>query len=81
MSYNLELTSGGSSRQKADRRQYGQNESIAVEIVSAIKQAISIPLFVKLTPEGGNIARLQRLLFAAGADAVGSTANRMGILL
>lgn len=80
MSYNLETTSGGS--QKADKQtgaSMGQQGDVASEIVAAIKSAIRIPLFVKLTPEGGNIAKVARLLYEAGADAVGSTANRLGI--
>lgn len=80
MSYNLQTTSGGS--QKADHQtgaSMGQHGDVASEIVSAIKDAIKIPLFVKLTPEGGNIAVVARQLYNAGADAVGSTANRLGI--
>src|SRR5690606_16706054 len=36
-------------------------------------------LFVKLTPEGGKISKVAKALYAAGADAVGGTANRLGI--
>ncbi|NBI11768.1 hypothetical protein D1641_17520, partial [Colidextribacter sp. OB.20] len=80
MSYNLEMTSGGS--QTASRQtgaSMGQQADIAAEIVSAIKEEISIPLFVKLTPEGGQIARVAQRLYAAGADAVGGTGNRLGM--
>lgn len=80
MSYNLELTSGGT--QTALRQtgaSMGQNAAVAAEIVRAVRQAISIPLLVKLTPEGGKIAQIAKVLYAAGADAVGSTGNRMGL--
>lgn len=80
MSYNLETTSGGS--QKSDKQtgaSMGQDGDVASGIVSAIKGAIAIPLFVKLTPEGGKIAQVAQRLYEAGADAVGSTANRLGI--
>ena len=80
MSYNLEMTSGGS--QTASRQtgaSMGQQADIAAEIVSAIKEEISIPLFVKLTPEGGQIARVAQRLYTAGADAVGGTGNRLGM--
>ncbi len=80
MSFNVELTSGGSqATSKQTGASMGQNADISSEIVRAVKQAISIPLFVKLTPEGGKIAQVAKALYAAGADAVGGTGNRMGI--
>ena len=80
MSYNLELTSGGSqTAQKQTGASMGQHADIAAEIVRAIKASVDIPLFVKLTPEGGQIAHIAKALFDAGADAVGSTANRLGM--
>ncbi len=80
MSYNLELTSGGTQTgKKQTGASMGQNANVAAEIVKAVKEAISIPLFVKLTPEGGKIAQVAKSLYEAGADAVGGTGNRMGI--
>jgi len=80
MSYNLELTSGGAQTGvRQTGASMGQNAHVAAEIVRAVKSAVSIPLFVKLTPEGGRIARIAKDLYEAGADAVGSTGNRMGI--
>lgn len=80
MSYNLEMTSGGSqTASKQTGASMGQQADVAAEIVSAIKGEISIPLFVKLTPEGGQIAKVAQRLYAAGADAVGSTGNRLGM--
>ncbi len=79
MSYNLELTSGGSRAKKQTGASMGQNADLAAQIVRAVKEAISIPLFVKLTPEGGKIAQVAKALYEAGADAVGSTGNRMGM--
>ena len=80
MSYNLELTSGGSqTSSKQTGASMGQNANVASEIVKAVKEAISIPLFVKLTPEGGKIAQVAKSLYEAGADAVGGTGNRMGL--
>lgn len=80
MSYNLETTSGGSqTATKQTGASMGQHGDIASGIVAAIKSSISIPLFVKLTPEGGNIAKVAKALYDAGADAVGGTGNRLGI--
>lgn len=80
MSYNVEMTSGGSSSAKKQTgASMGQQAEIAAEIAGAVKKAISIPLFVKLTPEGGQIAKVAKALYEAGADAVGGTGNRLGM--
>jgi NADPH-dependent glutamate synthase beta subunit-like oxidoreductase len=80
MSYNVELSSGDSNASKIHTgASLGQRPDIVYEIVSEIKKAIKIPLFIKLTPEGGKIAQVAKTLYAAGADAVGGTANRLGI--
>jgi NADPH-dependent glutamate synthase beta subunit-like oxidoreductase/dihydroorotate dehydrogenase len=80
MSYNVEISSGDeeacSVRTGAS---LGQQADAVAEIVREVKKAINIPLFVKLTPEGGKIAQVAKTLFEAGADAVGGTANRLGI--
>lgn len=80
MSYNVEMTSGGGcSAKKQTGASMGQQAEVAAEIVRAVKAAISIPLFVKLTPEGGQIAKVAKALYEAGADAVGGTGNRLGM--
>lgn len=80
MSYNVELSSGDDKccnvRTGAS---LGQQGDAVAEIVREIKKVVRIPLFVKLTPEGGKIAQVAKSLYAAGADAVGGTANRLGI--
>ena len=80
MSYNVEMSSGGSqSAKKQTGASMGQQAEVAAEIARAVKAAISIPLFVKLTPEGGQIAKVAKALYEAGADAVGGTGNRLGM--
>lgn len=80
MSYNVSLTSGGGkSAAKETGASLGQQEDAVAQIVREIKKVIKIPLFVKLTPEGGKIATIASALYAAGADAVGGTGNRLGI--
>ena len=80
MSYNLELTTGDDSASSIKTgASLGQHGDAVAEIVRAVKAAVSIPVFVKLTPEGGNIAKVAKKLYEAGADVVGGTANRMGI--
>lgn len=80
MSYNLETTSGGTQHAaKQTGASMGQHADESSRIVEAIKKAVDIPLFVKLTPEGGHIAQIANALYEAGADAVGGTGNRLGI--
>lgn len=80
MSYNMEMTSGGKETgKKQTGASMGQQAEVAAEIAKAVKEAISIPLFVKLTPEGGQIAKVAKALYEVGADAVGGTGNRLGM--
>ncbi len=80
MSYNLEMTSGGNcSAKKQTGASMGQQTEVAAEIAKAVKDAISIPLFVKLTPEGGQIAKVAKALYDVGVDAVGGTGNPLGM--
>ena len=80
MSYNVSLSSGGAaSTSQQTGASLGRQAGVVAEIVRAIKKEIHIPLFVKLTPEGGEVAQVAAALYAAGADAVGSTGNRLGL--
>lgn len=80
MSYNVELTTGDSDAiDTKTGASLGQHGDVVSEIVRAIKKETGIPLFVKLTPEGGEIAQVAKDIYAAGADAVGGTGNRLGI--
>ncbi len=78
MSFNVELSGKDSGGPKTGASM-GKNEAVAENVVAAVRKAIGIPLFLKLTPEGGRIADIALSAFKAGADAVGGTANRLGI--
>lgn len=80
MSFNVQLSAGDANAAKVKTgASLGQNGDAVAEIVREIKKVIKIPLFVKLTPEGGQIAKVATALYAAGADAVGGTSNRLAI--
>lgn len=80
MSYNVELSKGDEkSCSVRTGASLGQQGDVVAEIVREIKKSIRIPLFVKLTPEGGKIAQIAKALYEAGADAVGGTGNRLGM--
>jgi len=78
MSFNLEI-SGRDTDGPRTGASLGQNEQAIAAIVRAVKANTSVPLFVKITPEGGDQARIARAALEAGADAVGGNANRLGI--
>ncbi len=78
MSFNVELTGEDKGGPKTGAS-LGQNADAIKAIVKAIKEETSIPLFVKLTPEGGQQSKVAKAAVEAGADAVGGNANRLGV--
>jgi NADPH-dependent glutamate synthase beta subunit-like oxidoreductase/dihydroorotate dehydrogenase len=78
MSYNVEISEGSAHGPKTGAS-LGQQLDEVKAIVSAIVAETRVPLFVKLTPEGGRIAHVARACFEAGATAVGGAANRLAI--
>ena len=79
MSYNVELSNKKDINDPKTGASLGQNADVVSRIVSVVKESVSIPVFVKLTPEGGCIAEVAKASLEAGADAVGGTANRLAI--
>ncbi len=77
MSFNVEVS--GSHTAEQTGASLGQQESSVAAIVEAIKKEISIPLWVKITPEGGRLANVAKACYEAGADAVGTNANRLAV--
>jgi NADPH-dependent glutamate synthase beta subunit-like oxidoreductase/dihydroorotate dehydrogenase len=78
MSYNVELSEGCAEGPKTGAS-LGQQLDEVKAIVAAIVAETRVPLFVKLTPEGGRIAQVARACYEAGAVAVGGAANRLAI--
>jgi NADPH-dependent glutamate synthase beta subunit-like oxidoreductase/dihydroorotate dehydrogenase len=79
MSYNVGLSTTGDKKGPKTGASLGQQSDAVKAIVSAVRAETSIPLFVKLTPEGGRIAQISKVCYEAGADAVGGAANRLAI--
>ncbi len=78
MSFNVELTGTSASTHKTGAS-LGKNLEAVQAIVRAVRAGTRIPLFVKLTAEGGNQAWVAKAAIEAGADAVGTNANRLAI--
>ena len=80
MSFNVQTTAGDKDAiEQKTGASLGTEADIVAAVVRAIKPKLRIPLFVKLTPEGGNIGNVAKAAYLAGADAVGGTANRLGM--
>ena len=78
MSFNLKV-SGEQERTAQSGASLGQNAEIVGMATKIIADVVDVPVFVKLTPEGGRIAEVARACFENGAAVVGTTANRLAI--
>jgi dihydroorotate dehydrogenase/Pyruvate/2-oxoacid:ferredoxin oxidoreductase delta subunit len=78
MSFNVQLSGTQDTKQQTGAS-LGQNAEALSFITREVKKGVKCPVFVKLTPEGGRVAQVAKACFDAGADAVGGTANRLGI--
>lgn len=79
MSFNLAISGEIAEGEPLSGASLGEDEKAVSAIVKEVKKAVSIPVFVKLTPEGGRIAQVAKASFEAGVDAVVSVASRLGI--
>jgi dihydroorotate dehydrogenase/Pyruvate/2-oxoacid:ferredoxin oxidoreductase delta subunit len=77
MSFNVE-SSGGQTR-VVSGASVGSNPDIVSKTAAAIQEVVNLPVFVKLTPEGGRIADVAKACFDNGIACVGSTGNRLAI--
>jgi dihydroorotate dehydrogenase/NAD-dependent dihydropyrimidine dehydrogenase PreA subunit len=57
----------------------GQDENSVRLVIERIRKVTKLPIIAKITPEGGRIAEVSKAAFDAGASAVCSVANRLGI--
>jgi NADPH-dependent glutamate synthase beta subunit-like oxidoreductase/dihydroorotate dehydrogenase len=79
MSFNRQLTGDYDASDPKSGASVGMVPELTAEIVKATREAVSVPVFVKLTPEGGQLGSVSKAAYEAGADAVGSNANRLAI--
>ena len=77
MSYNVEITGKVKEGGPLSGASLGKDE--IVSIVKAVKKSVSIPVFVKLTSEGGREDRKAKASFEAGADGVCGGGGSLGI--
>jgi len=78
MSFNVKV-SGEQERTAQSGASLGQDPQVVGAATKVIVRAVDVPVFVKLTPEGGRIAEVAQACFDGGASVVGTTANRLAI--
>ena len=78
MSFNVD-SSGGRSTQLSGAS-VGSVPELVSQIAADVQKAVGIPVFVKLTPEGGKIGQVAKACFDAGVVCAGTTANRLAIV-
>jgi len=78
MSFNVKI-SGGEECAARSGASLGQDRQVVGAATKVIVEAVDVPVFVKLTPEGGRIAEVAQACFQSGASVVGTTANRLAI--
>ena len=79
MSFNVALTGEAHEDGPVSGASLGMVPHLVHEIVNATVAAVSIPCFVKLSPEGAKLGESAKAAYDAGAVAVGSNANRLAI--
>jgi NADPH-dependent glutamate synthase beta subunit-like oxidoreductase/dihydroorotate dehydrogenase len=79
MSFNVALTGEAHEGGPISGASLGMIPEAVAQIVRATVEAVSIPVFVKLSPEGAKLPFSAKAAYDAGAVAVGSNANRLAI--
>ena len=79
MSFNVALTGEAHEEGPVSGASLGMIPHLVHDIVKATVEAVSIPCFVKLSPEGAKLGESSKAAYDAGAVAVGSNANRLAI--
>lgn len=78
MSFNIEV-SGAHQRTAQSGASLGQNPEVVGAATRHVVDAVDVPIFVKLTPEGGRIAEVAQACFENGAAVVSATGNRLAL--
>ncbi len=66
---------------KAGGAEFGANPDSAAEVTAAVRQATSLPMLVKLTPNTSDIARVALAVAEAGADAISLINTLKGMVI
>ena len=79
MSFNVQLSEQTQQTAHRTGASLGEDADAVAYLTEQVRKAVGIPICVKITPEGGCIAQVSEAAYNAGADAVSSVANRLGV--
>ena len=80
MSFNVDVSAReGKEERPSSGASMGQDENSVRLVIEKIREVSRLPIIAKITPEGGRIAEVSKVAYEAGAAAVCSVANRLGI--
>ena len=80
MSFNVDVSAKESKeRRPSSGASMGQDENSVRLVIEKTREVTQLPIIAKITPEGGRIAEVSKVAYEAGAAAVCSVANRLGI--
>jgi dihydroorotate dehydrogenase/Pyruvate/2-oxoacid:ferredoxin oxidoreductase delta subunit len=80
MSFNVDVSAKATKENRpSSGASMGQDETSVRLVLEKTREVTQLPLIAKITPEGGRIADVSKVALGAGAAAVCSVANRLGI--
>ena len=80
MSFNVDVSAKESKEPRpSSGASMGQDENSVRLVIEKTREVTQLPIIAKITPEGGRIAEVSKVAYEAGAAAVCSVANRLGI--
>jgi dihydroorotate dehydrogenase/NAD-dependent dihydropyrimidine dehydrogenase PreA subunit len=80
MSFNVDVSASESKESRpSSGASMGQDENSVRLVIQKTCEVTRLPIVAKITPEGGRIAEVSQAAYEAGAEAVCSVANRLGI--
>ncbi len=79
MSFNVSVSAQSDSTSHGTGASMGEDVGMTALVTEKVAEALSIPVVVKLTPEGGRIGEVAKAALGAGAAAITSVANRLAV--
>jgi dihydroorotate dehydrogenase/NAD-dependent dihydropyrimidine dehydrogenase PreA subunit len=80
MSFNVDVSASENKENRpSSGASMGQDENSVRLVIQKTCEVTRLPIVAKITPEGGRIAEVSQAAYEAGAEAVCSVANRLGI--
>jgi dihydroorotate dehydrogenase/NAD-dependent dihydropyrimidine dehydrogenase PreA subunit len=80
MSFNVDVSASENKESRpSSGASMGQDENSVRLVIQKTCEVTRLPIVAKITPEGGRIAEVSQAAYEAGAEAVCSVANRLGI--